>query len=59
MTWVACAADIGCRGICVLTVGHFSGGIGLERPGYQLDYAYTPFDYDLGETHNISLSVGL
>ena len=38
---------------------HFSGGIGLERPGYQLDYAYTPFDYDLGETHNISLSVGL
>lgn len=36
-----------------------SGGIGLIRSGYQLDYAYTPFDFDLGDTHNISLAIGL
>lgn len=37
----------------------FSGGVGLVRAGYRFDYAYAPFDLDLGDTHRFSLAIGL
>ena len=33
---------------------NFTMGLGLEYSGYHLDYAYAPFEYDLGNTHRIS-----
>ena len=33
---------------------NFTMGLGLEYKGYHLDYAYAPFEYDLGNTHRIS-----
>lgn len=37
----------------------FSGGIGVQRSRYSLDYAYVPYDFDLGDTHRISLAIDL
>lgn len=36
-----------------------SGGVGLVRKSYRFDYAYTPLDLDLGNSHRISLAIGL
>ncbi len=32
-------------------------GVGLAVPYLQMDYAYVPFKYDLGDTHRISISL--
>ncbi|HID39922.1 MAG TPA: PorV/PorQ family protein [Calditrichaeota bacterium] len=32
----------------------FTTGLGLDYSGYHLDYAFAPFEYDLGNTHRIS-----
>jgi len=32
----------------------FTAGLGLNYSGYHLDYAYAPFEYDLGNSHRIS-----
>ena len=37
----------------------FSAGIGLAFNMYRLDYAYTPFDYDLGDTHRLTFGISL
>ena len=37
----------------------FSAGIGLVFNMYRLDYAYVPFDYDLGNTHRIAFGISL
>ncbi len=34
---------------------NFTTGLGLEYNGYHLDYTYAPFNYDLGNSHRISL----
>ena len=36
-----------------------SAGIGLGFNMYRLDYAYTPFDYDLGDTHRLTFGISL
>ena len=36
-----------------------SAGVGLKIQRYQLDYAYVPFSYDLGDTHRLSFSLSL
>ncbi len=33
----------------------FTAGLGLQWEGINFDYAYTPFDYNLGTSHTISL----
>jgi hypothetical protein len=35
---------------------NFSAGFGLQWSGLSFDYAHIPFDYDLGNTHTISLT---
>ncbi len=35
------------------------GGFGIKFKRYQLDYAYVPFSSDLGNSHRISVGVGL
>jgi hypothetical protein len=55
------------NGVAALRAGYqfgsdnqsFSGGVGLVRDGYRFDYAYAPFDLDLGDTHRFSLAIGL
>ena len=37
----------------------FSAGIGLAFNIYRLDYAYAPFDLDLGDTHRVGFSISL
>ena len=37
----------------------FSAGIGLGFNIYRLDYAYVPFDYDLGDTHRLTFGITL
>ena len=36
-----------------------SAGIGLGFHHYRLDYAYAPFDYDLGDTHRLTFGISL
>jgi hypothetical protein len=38
---------------------NFSAGIGLAFNMYRLDYAYVPFDFDLGDTHRITFGISL
>ena len=37
----------------------FTAGIGIRLNRYTFDYAYLPFDFNLGDTHQISLGIGL
>ncbi|UCE18022.1 MAG: PorV/PorQ family protein [Gemmatimonadota bacterium] len=37
----------------------FSAGIGLRLNMYRLDYAYAPYDYDLGDTHRLTFGISL
>jgi len=37
----------------------FSGGLGLIFHRYQLDYGFTPFDANFGDTHRFSLALNL
>jgi hypothetical protein len=36
-----------------------SVGVGLGFKVYRLDYAFVPFDYDLGETHRVTFGISL
>ena len=36
-----------------------SAGVGLVFRTYRLDYAYIPFDYDLGDTHRLTFGISL
>ncbi|MBD3170140.1 MAG: PorV/PorQ family protein [candidate division Zixibacteria bacterium] len=35
----------------------FTGGLGIRYSLYSIDYAYVPFDSDLGDSHRLSLGV--
>ena len=35
-----------------------TAGIGIKLNRYSFDYAYLPFDFNLGDTHQISFSIG-
>ncbi|MGD9900082.1 MAG: PorV/PorQ family protein [Calditrichaceae bacterium] len=37
---------------------HFSAGIGVKYEKFRFDYAFVPYDYDLGNTHRLSLMIG-
>jgi hypothetical protein len=37
----------------------FSAGLGLRFTMYRLDYAYVPFDCDLGDTHRLTFGITL
>ena len=37
----------------------FSAGLGLILNMYRLDYAYAPYDYDLGDTHRLTFGISL
>ena len=37
----------------------FSAGMGLLFNMYRLDYAYAPYDYDLGDTHRLTFGISL
>lgn len=37
----------------------FTAGIGVRLNRYTFDYAYLPFDFSLGDTHQISFGIGL
>ncbi len=55
------------RGIVSLRVGYGTGhtarglsaGLGLSTGRYRIDYAYTPFEDQLGATQQVSLAIGL
>ncbi|MBC7186836.1 MAG: PorV/PorQ family protein [Calditrichaeota bacterium] len=55
------------RDIVAVRLGYAAGydsrglsfGIGLASGRYRLDYAYTPFENDLGNAQQVSLSIGL
>lgn len=38
---------------------NFSGGIGLNKGRFRLDYSYAPFQFDLGDTHRISIAISI
>ena len=35
-----------------------TAGIGITRNRYRFDYAYLPFDFNLGDTHQMSFGIG-
>ena len=35
-----------------------TAGIGITRSRYRFDYAYLPFDFNLGDTHQMSFGIG-
>lgn len=35
-----------------------TAGIGITRNRYRFDYAYLPFDFNLGDTHQLSFGIG-
>ena len=37
----------------------YSAGLGITRGTWRMDYAFVPFDFDLGNTHRVSLGLGL
>jgi hypothetical protein len=37
----------------------YSAGLGITRGMWRMDYAFVPFDFDLGNTHRVSLGLGL
>lgn len=36
-----------------------SAGVGFSSSRFRLDYAYVPFEFDLGDTHRLSLGIAL